>query len=222
MDVQKESQAVLSELLSYQGPWRKYISDAPIPRPFRGSGDIRLVVLGQDPTVKNPEARRHITTVLNLDKPGSLRSYLQRICAGLGMRLDDHVYATNGIENFFTVPPTTVKEVDLLRLASRSWLVLLRREIAQFQDATLLSLGEPILPILAPCARTQKVRDYWGYTPSWKTGERGAFRYVTAEESTRGRPIFPFPHQPSIRKIFYAERLDDYLVFVKAQVERAV
>ena len=80
----------------------------------RGHGGIQLVVLGQDPTVKNAEARGRITTVLNLDKPGSLRSYLQRVCAGLGARLDENVYATNVIKNFFTMPPTTVKEVASL------------------------------------------------------------------------------------------------------------
>ena len=38
------------------------------PKPFVGSGAIKLVLLGQDPTVKSAEQRKKIKTVLNLDK----------------------------------------------------------------------------------------------------------------------------------------------------------
>jgi hypothetical protein len=30
------------------------------------------------------------------------------------------------------------------------------------------------------------------------------------------RTVFPFPHQPSVRKAFYRERLADYVAFVRS------
>ena len=34
-----------------------------------------------------------------------------------------------------------------------------------------------------------------------------------------GRMVFPFPHQPSIWKRFYADRFEDYVTFMKRQLE---
>src|SRR4051794_36280095 len=67
----------------------------PIPRPFIGAGDIRLVIIGQDPTVQRSKSRAAITTVLNLNRDGSLRTYLKNLCCDLGLDLDQHIYATN-------------------------------------------------------------------------------------------------------------------------------
>lgn len=35
----------------------------PIPRPFVGTSDIRLIIIGQDPTVQKAASRAAITTV---------------------------------------------------------------------------------------------------------------------------------------------------------------
>jgi hypothetical protein len=63
----------------------------PTPKVFRGSGKIRLIILGQDPTVKNASARQEITTVLNLNKSGNLTHYLRRVCTFLDIKLDTEV-----------------------------------------------------------------------------------------------------------------------------------
>ena len=34
------------------------------PEPFRGSGNIRLIILGQDPTVQDPEYKKKVKVVL--------------------------------------------------------------------------------------------------------------------------------------------------------------
>ena len=48
----------------------KYVDDSwPIPPPFSGGGPVRLVILGQDPTVNLQESRRTVGAVLNLDRP---------------------------------------------------------------------------------------------------------------------------------------------------------
>ena len=45
-----------------------------IPRPFIGIGPVRLVIIGQDPTVQQESSRASIATVLNLDREGALRT----------------------------------------------------------------------------------------------------------------------------------------------------
>ncbi len=74
-----------------------------IPQPYRGLGVIRLIVVGQDPTVKDAEGRKVIRTALNLDRNGSVRAYLEGVCRELGIRLAENVYATNLYKNFLSV-----------------------------------------------------------------------------------------------------------------------
>lgn len=74
------------------------------PDPFRGSGKIRLIILGQDPTVQDPENRKKIKVTLLLNQPGRLRTYLEKVCKALEIDLDENIYATNLLKNFFTVP----------------------------------------------------------------------------------------------------------------------
>jgi hypothetical protein len=63
------------------------------------------------------------------------------------------------------------------------------------------------------------MRDYWGYVPGWKSGERGEKRCLAADENRLQRVVFPFPHQPSAGKCFYRERLEEYLAFVRGETE---
>lgn len=218
MDIQKRADAILCEILSADGTLKNYVVNRSVPSPFHGRGKIRLVVLGQDPTVKNPESRDLIKTVLNLNKKGNLRKYLSRICDCLGFGLEESVYATNVIKNFFTSPPTTITDCNVLVEASRYWLGLLKDEINQFPDAVILSLGEPVLSILVRSGNSRCVRDYWGYTSRWKLGECGDFRAIEISKCELNRKIFPFPHQPSIAKRFYKQRFENYLAFMKNQI----
>jgi uracil DNA glycosylase len=90
-----------------------YVPTDKIPSVFMEADNvtkIRLIVMGQDPTVKNEASRKLIQTVLNLDKPGgSLYKYLSLICERLGLDLCQHVYAINYAKNFFIRPPTQIK-----------------------------------------------------------------------------------------------------------------
>jgi uracil-DNA glycosylase len=214
-DIEQRATELLKDLTA--DPDLRHLVDGAlgIPKAFRGSGEIRLVILGQDPTVKNPRSRATIKTVLNLDRRGSLRNYLAQVCRGLGLDLDQHVYATNYLKNFFTKPPTQIKEVDVLQEFAPIWLPLLRAELATFPQAPVITLGQPLLAALVSEGASPLVRDYWGYTPRWKSGETGPFRYLEPGQNHLARVIFPFPHQPSVRKRFYKERLKDYTAFVK-------
>ena len=110
---------------------------------------VRLVVIGQDPTVKNEASRETIETVLNLDKPrGSLYKYISLICEGLGLDLCRHVYATNYAKNFFIRPPTQIVECNLLHESSQYWLPLLKEELSLFPSRPIVTLGEPLLKAL--------------------------------------------------------------------------
>jgi hypothetical protein len=189
----------------------------PIPDEFMGDGEIKLIFLGQDPTVKSEKARKDIHTVLNLDKNGQLLYYLQGICRGLGLALGKNVYATNLFKNFFIQPPTQIREIDIFTEFTPYWLPLLRDELAQFPDAPVVTLGEPLLNSITK--KAVKVRDFWGYVPTWKSGETGAFHYLRPEDTLLDRMVFPFPHQPSIRKVFYRDRLERYVAFMRGRLE---
>ncbi len=185
----------------------------PLPQPYQGRADIKLIVLGQDPTIRNQSQREKITTVLNLDRRGSLTAYLTQLCAALGLGLDN-IYATNLYKNFFIDPPTEIREVDIFSAFAPYWMPLLQEELAPFSHAPVITLGEPILtPLASPKI---KVNDSWGYTPHWKSDGIKTFRYIRPEDNHLNRVLFPFPHQPGARKAFYRLVWDKYTAFVKA------
>jgi len=213
-------QQVVEKMIQSGRPISRYVSSQAIPKPFHGRGPVRLIILGQDPTVKNAESRKHVCTVLNLDKSGNLRGYIDRICKTIGISAADNLYATNVFKNFFTQPPTTIKaECDIFHEAGSFWMPVLRDELATFPGVPILSLGEPLLNVLIEGAASRKVRDYWGFTPTWKMGQCNPFRHVAVDSTVLGRPFFPFPHQPSLQKQFYRERLDAYLAYMRQTLE---
>ncbi len=192
-----------------------------IPRPFMGRGPIRLVVVGQDPTVQKESSRSSITTVLNLDRAGSLRAYLDSLCKALGVDLNSEVYATNLAKGFFTHPPTNIlkdRGRDVLAETSSRWMPLLRDELAQFPDAPVVCLGEPVLPVLVAPGNPHTMRHYWGWRRDWKLKGCGPFATVNPTQSSLGRAFFPFVHQPTMRGSrheFYRSRRDEYLRFMR-------
>jgi hypothetical protein len=187
-----------------------------IPKPYHGSGKIKLIVLGQDPTVKAVRSRKTIKTVLNLDRKGSVRAYLAGVCNDLGLQLAENVYATNLYKNFFIHPPTQIAEIDVFQEFLGFWLPLLKDELEPFPGVPVITLGEPVLAPLVGENVSIKVRDYWGYMPEWREGKDKSFQYIRAADNQLNHMVFPFPHQPSLRKEFYKARLRDYVAFVKA------
>ena len=199
--------------------WLAQYVDASLelPQPYRGKGRIKLIVLGQDPTVKDVQARRNIHTVLNLDKKRSVTAYLSAVCAGLGIRLAENVYATNFYKNFFIAPPTQIRDIDVFKEYSPAWLPVLLEELAEFPDLPVIALGEPILPSLVLGSELPRVKHFWGYVPEWKTQKILPFGHLEPAENKLGRAIFPFPQQPTLRKEFYTAIMDKYIAYVKAQ-----
>jgi hypothetical protein len=190
-----------------------------ISEAYHGGDTIRLIILGQDPTVKNPASRLTIRTTLNLDKAGSLRNYVCNVCNNLDLDLEN-VYATNYLKNFFTAPPTQITELDVFKEFGPYWLPLLKDELAQFPDVPVISLGQPLLGTIVTDDTSPLVRDYWGYVANWKSGEQGPFSSLAAEDNILGRAVYPFPHQPGIGKRFYAERLKSYCAFMKRRMRK--
>jgi len=113
-----------------QDPEISQFEDAPFPIPknFKGVGEIKLILFGQDPTVKNLKSRAKITTVLNLDRNGHLRRYLEGVCEVMGLKLDENVCATNYFKNFFIKPPTQIEEINIFEKFTQIWLPFLLEE----------------------------------------------------------------------------------------------
>lgn len=176
--------------------------------PFRGSNEIKLFIIGQDPTIKNVKTRDRIKCTLNLDKGNALHTYINNICQQLGISIEN-VYASNLFKYFYTIPPAQTMDVVEEHLAPN--MELLQEELAQFPNATVIALGEPLLQLLVN--RKSKVRNYWDYDVKTKI-TNGNFTFSKASENKLERDFFPFPHQPSLRKEFYKGNLDRYLRFV--------
>ncbi len=202
--------------LKQDQPLAKYVDGSlQIPKPYRGVADIKLIVLGQDPTVKDADDRKDINTVLNLDKNGSVRSYLAGVCNSLGIDLKENVYATNIYKNFFIRPPTQIEDVNIFQEFAPLWLPLLIDELEEFGRVPAVTLGEPILAPLVGKEVPARVGHYWGYVPDWKSHALDPFQHIKPRENILERIVFPFPHQPSLRKQFYRINMNDYLVYVK-------
>lgn len=189
----------------------------PIPDVFVGTGEIKLIVLGQDPTVKDARKRREITVTLNLNKRGSVRNYMTQVCNGLGLDLKQNVYSTNLLKNFFIKPPTKIEEFDIFAALVPYWLPLLREELARFPNIPIITLGQPLLRALVVDKSKGLARKYWGYTRDWRENPPLPFSFVPSEDNRLGRRFFPFPHQPSLRKPFYKATLPAYIEYLRTQ-----
>lgn len=199
----------------------KYIDeDLHIPMPFVGSGPIKLVIVGQDPTIGSKKGRHKITQVLMLDRGGSLKSFLQDVCAQLGVKLEDNVYATNVCKNFFTDPPRNIKDVKVVKESGGTWLPILRDELALFPETPILTLGEPILEVLLRPDKYHPMKWFWGHRRNWQHNGVHPFRLVEPEDTTIARRFYPFIHQNSKSRPFYKKYSSEYLAFVRKQIEK--
>jgi len=178
--------------------------------PFRITNKIKLIILGQDPTVKNEKSREYIEYTLNLDKAGSLQAYINQICGSLGIHFEN-IYATNIFKYFYTYPPERTMQVLHSHLPSN--LELLKEELAAYLNVPIIALGLPVLQLLAD--EKAQVRDFWSYNSKTRKCD-GKYTFCQAKDNKLGRDIYPFPHQPSIRKEFYSDNLKNYINFMKS------
>jgi len=173
--------------------------------------DVKLVVLGQDPTIRNKESRKYITATLNLDKDDSLRNYLELIANKLNVDLDQNVYATNLYKCFFKDPPADDERI--LYRHFKYWMDLLYREIRPFNKATTITLGEPLVRQLVHSGG-KKVSYFWDYIGETTSGKD--FKLIRSEDNYLNSAVYPFPHQPSwSQNQFYKKYFNEYLMFVK-------
>lgn len=188
------------------------IDDILLPvLPFRITNKIKLIIIGQDPTVKISKSRQTIEYSLNLDKPGSLKSYINKICSFLHIDFEN-VYATNIFKYFYTIPPQRTMHVLFDHFEPN--IRLLKDELAFYPRAKVITLGLPALQLLA--GENAQVSYYWDYDKTAK-GSNGKFSFCKSNENNLGRSFSPFPHQPSLVKNFYSNTLKDYCDFVHQQ-----
>jgi uracil-DNA glycosylase len=182
--------------------------------PYRPSNAVKLIIIGQDPTIKNENQRSEIEFTLNLDKDGPLKRYIQRICTALGVDFEN-IYATNVFKYFYSKPPATT--MDVLKKHLPANLALLKEEFAAFDNVPIVTLGEPVLRLLQNDNCPLDVKHFWGYDK--KSQEtNGRFSFSKEADNKLGLPFFPLPHQPSISKAFYAKTFDSYLDFMKQEL----
>ena len=124
----------------------------------------------------------------------------------------ENIYATNIFKYFYTIPPAQTMSVLQAHLAPN--LELLKEELSKFPKAKIITLGQPVLQLLA--GEKKRVREYWDYNKNTGKSNRNC-TLCKAEDNLLGRDFYPFPHQPSIRKEFYNVHLGEYIAFVRNQ-----
>lgn len=173
--------------------------------------DIKLIIIGQDPTIRNDNAKKNIKKTLNLDQKNSLRTYIDKVCKQLNIDLDKDVYATNLYKCFFNIPPADDQKI--LNRHFKIWMDLLIGELSVFKNATVITLGEPLIKQLVHSG-SKKVKYYWDYTGNTQSGK--SFKKIHSECNYLQRDIYPLPHQPSwSRNKFYNSHLNHYLSYIK-------
>lgn len=172
---------------------------------------IKLVFIGQDPTIRRIESRSKIKVTLNLDKENSLKTYLKKVCEILNIDLGKEVYATNLYKCFFKIPPAD--DQTILTRHFKVWMDFLINELAVFENATFITLGEPLINQLIH-TNNKKVNYYWDYIGETKSG--GDFKCNEKFDNYLQRRIYPIAHQPTWnRNKFYNTYLNDYLDYLK-------
>ena len=173
--------------------------------------DIKLVFIGQDPTVRRQESRADIKVTLNLDKGNSLKTYLKKVCEILEVDIDKEVYATNLYKCFFKIPPAD--DQTILTRQFKIWMDFLINELTVFENSIFITLGEPLINQLIHSSRKQ-VKHYWDYFGKTKSG--GNFKCCESFENYLQKRIYPLAHQPTwSQNEFYKTYLDGYLEFIK-------
>ena len=132
--------------------------------------------------------------------------------------VDENIYATNLLKNFFTIPPDSMREKDpqFFQKAADYWIPLLKEEIKEFEKVPILPLGEPVLNCLVESPDWVLIRNYWGYEGPAQYGQN--FGYIKQTENILSRIIFPFPHIPALTHKFYRQQMNGYLAFMKKHI----
>ena len=172
--------------------------------------DVRLIIIGQDPTIRNKESRQKITITLNLDKNDSLKKYLEEVCNKLNIDLKEEVYATNLYKCFFNDPPAD--DESILYRHFKYWMDFLIKELKPFGNTQIITLGEPVIKQLIHSGN-KKVNCFWDYTG--KTKSNKDFKFIRPEDNYLQKRIYPLPHQPTVyQNKFYKKYFNNYLSFI--------
>ena len=168
--------------------------------------------------MRNLQYRKKVSVTLLLDRPGRIRTYLERICSGLGISLEQNIYATNLLKNFFTQPPDQIRQEkpEFIKQISDFWMPLLIQEIEDFENVPVLTLGEPVFNCVTNTHDLILIRNFWGYEGPGKNGKN--FQYLSMECNVLNRVIFPFPHIHGIEQKFYQDQIKNYLDYMKSVI----
>ncbi len=110
---------------------------------FKKGGELRLMLIGQDPTISRKPER--VKYVLMLDQEnGQLSRWLRGEVFGEDNFRSLTLYATNLVKCSFTRPPSTARRgaFEFLQPYFQNCKDYLAEEISEFQPALVLTLGE--------------------------------------------------------------------------------
>lgn len=157
-----------------------YVDDDKWPKAYCGSGNIRAIVLGADPS--NPSKKRFEYAFGLEDQNSPYFSLIKGNLNVLGLRLDE-VYVQNVCRNYFTGTTFDLPRKTWLKAASH-WVSYLKQELdSQFGlEIPILVTTEIIFEALAPDIHSKR-------TPS--VGYYRDCTFIEAEQNRLGRKLIP-------------------------------
>jgi predicted DNA-binding transcriptional regulator YafY len=166
--------------------------------PYFGGDDlsnVKLIIVGQDPTVDIESTRNHIKTTLMLDGKNNLRTYIEKICVLLGINIDKEVYATNLFKYYYTQKPAR----EILSQHAKPNVDLLKEELTSLPNCPILTLGEAVLQLLT--SDEEKVKTYW---------DENHVKFI--EIDGLNQKVYPFIHYNTwSTQPFYKDRFEQQL-----------
>jgi len=223
-----ERSKVILDVIKKNNDIKKYVdSRYEFPKVWVKSNEVKLVIIGQDPTVVNENDRKNIKYVLNLDKDKIMKKYVQLIVGEFEADVDNNVYATNFFKNFFIKPPTWLKNnnINMFELTYAYWAPLLVDELNKLPpNVPVITLGENVFDVIKK-DKNDRLKYVWGYP------NQGDFRILSNDQNILNRLVIPFPHEkgtnPSEKQLvgksslqqekilYYHNTFNKYCKFVK-------
>jgi hypothetical protein len=180
--------------------------------PFIGKGELKLIIIGLEPTLEKTSKKEKITTCFSLDNSGAIKNYIKnRICNELSIELNN-LYATSLFKYFYTKSLLNDKKVTENHLEPN--LKLLIEEINEYPNLPILILGQPLLKLLS-LDEKDELKKYMG-----SQNVAGDSPYKACKNNKLNRVIFPFPHLNTLRKKqgYYYSHYKLYLEFMKTSL----
>jgi len=177
----------------------------PFPKPFKGNGEIKAIILGADPARILADGPQQFSTVFELNNPKS--PYWRGVGANIGQIQGvsmENIYVQNLCRNYFT--KETSKNPQWIEIARNYWIPFFSQELDFLFDRSIpiFITTEFILKACLTGKERMKAREIYQSN-----------RCISASENLFGRELFALYRHPA----YSLKRWSTYSEFVSEKLK---